>query len=274
MEAGAGERVAWGWGGVCAPGWDVELRETAAALFLLHTRRGCQPAPARLLLPCAPPPLLLQGLTIQAEPLSLAAWLATDSSAALLQSLAGPRGIPQPSGSLLQADLQSQQQCGRAFGAVQVCWGPGGQGRADRGRGAGATVGPSRGCFWVFRCGARGRGGSQAVYCVCPADPRLPTPSPTHTPHSTLLAPPRLAPQEFEAGRQQLAAALPTSRGAVWQSMIDFIVQLAGSLHVSEETTHDTLQLCDRLLGAPGVEAGEATPLAAALLLLKCRQGE
>ncbi len=56
--------------------------------------------------------------------------------------------------------------------------------------------------------------------------------------------------------------------------MVDMIVTLAGGLQISEETTHDALQLCDRLLGSgAAVEEGEATAVAACVLLMTCKQG-
>ena len=62
----------------------------------------------------------VQGLLVQAEPLALAAWLASDSSALLLQPLAHPLSMPLPSAALLQSDSVAAAQCGKAFAAVQV----------------------------------------------------------------------------------------------------------------------------------------------------------
>ena len=63
---------------------------------------------------------LLQGLLIQADPLALAAWRASEQSRLLLQPLCHPLSMPLPSGTLLQSDALLQQQCCKAFVAVQV----------------------------------------------------------------------------------------------------------------------------------------------------------
>lgn len=57
---------------------------------------------------------------VQVESLNLAAWLASDNSSVLLQPLCHPLCMPMPSSTLLQADAISEQQCCKAFGAVQV----------------------------------------------------------------------------------------------------------------------------------------------------------
>lgn len=66
------------------------------------------------------PPFWLQSLLIQAEPLALAAWLAGDGSAVLLQPLSHPLAMPLPSAALVQNDMMAHQQCAKAFAAVQV----------------------------------------------------------------------------------------------------------------------------------------------------------
>lgn len=115
-----------------------------------------------------------------------------------------------------------------------------------------------------------------------PAQALHPTPHAYPSPRSSappLLPPPVPLLQEFEAVHAQRAGRAgsglaPTSRGSLWQSMVDLIINVAGSLRISEETTHDALQLCDRLLGSGmAIEEGEANSVAAALLLLTCKQG-
>lgn len=80
--------------------------------------------------------------------------------------------------------------------------------------------------------------------------------------------------QEFETSHTQHLVALGPQPATIWRDTVDFLVKLAGSFHLPEDTTHDTLQLFYRVLtSGASVGEGEATTLAAALLTLTCKQG-
>jgi len=83
--------------------------------------------------------------------------------------------------------------------------------------------------------------------------------------------------QEFEHGRNTDVAdpdALYSGPAAVLrQEIITCITALSGGLNLREETAHDAVQLCDRLLSlAPPTMQPPASACAAALILLASRQ--